>query len=136
MGTSDEFPGDSADKIQKAHTVLTQLTGSGLMAMASLGLATGVNIQATNNDSTIANAAVNAALGVGNGNTAITSTANETSDPKVVGGQPSCTILVHNMYDKDEETDEDWYNDIKEEFLERLPITEQLQNMQMVNLVF
>lgn len=116
--TSDEFPDDSADKIQKAHTVLTQLTGSGLMAMASLGLATGVNIQATNNDSTIANAAVNAALGVGNGNTAITSTANETSDPKIVGGQPSCTILVHNMYDKDEETDEDWYNDIKEEFLE------------------
>lgn len=116
--TSDEFPDDSADKIQKAHTVLTQLTGSGLMAMASLGLATGVNIQATNNDSTIANAEVNAALGVGNGNTAITSTANETSDPKIVEGQPSCTILVHNMYDKDEETDEDWYNDIKEEFLE------------------
>lgn len=87
------------------------------MAMASLGLATGVNIQATTNDS--AEAAVNAALCVPNESNVIASPTSVSSDPKTVGGkEPSCTILVHNMYDKDEETEEGWYNDIKEEFVE------------------
>lgn len=113
--TSDEFPDDSADKIQKAHVVLTQLTGSGLMAMASLGLATGVNIQATDTIASSAEAAVNAALGVANENPMVTS---PTSASPALEQTPTCTILVHNMFDKDEETEEGWHNDIKEEFEE------------------
>lgn len=133
--TSDEFPEDSALRIQKAHVVLTQLTGTGLMAMASLGLATGASEtpgtimetaaagysvpQATgDNIATAAAAAVNAALGItvrvdgGEGVCA------SESDPKEVVGVPTRKILVRNVFDKDEETEEGWEEDIKEDFEE------------------
>mmetsp|Transcript_36147 Transcript_36147/g.108172 ORF Transcript_36147/g.108172 Transcript_36147/m.108172 type:complete len:292 (-) Transcript_36147:197-1072(-) len=39
-------------------------------------------------------------------------------DPKQVGGAdaPTATILVHNMFDKDEETEEGWEEDIRLDF--------------------
>jgi len=40
------------------------------------------------------------------------------NDPKQVKGQPSKNILVRNMYDKDEETEEGWEEDIKLDFEE------------------
>mmetsp|Transcript_10787 Transcript_10787/g.13371 ORF Transcript_10787/g.13371 Transcript_10787/m.13371 type:complete len:189 (+) Transcript_10787:338-904(+) len=128
--------------------VLTQLTGSGLMAMASLGLATGASSTDTNavveqaftyptaapqqdHIASAAAAAVNAALGIGtsatkeasNGKTAgdtnppaVTQTAD--SDPKEVRGTLSRKIMVHNVFDKNEETEEGWEEDIKEDFEE------------------
>jgi len=97
------------------------------MAMASLGLATGVTItpsavdgaQASSAIESTAEAAINAALGVPTTDNTITSpTSISSDDPKIVKGTPSCIILVHNMFDKDEETDEGWQDDIKEEFVE------------------
>lgn len=97
------------------------------MAMASLGLATGVTITASATDGaqastaieSTAEAAINAALGVSTtDNTSTSPTSTSSDDPKVVKGTPSCIILVHNMFDKDEETDEGWQDDIKEEFVE------------------
>jgi len=40
----------------------------------------------------------------------------------LIGGaeQPSCHLLVYNMYDKDEETEPGWEKDIKEEFIEEV----------------
>ena len=45
---------------------------------------------------------------------------SEPDDPTKVGGadSPSTSILVHNMFDKDEEDEEGWPDDIKEEFIE------------------
>ena len=40
------------------------------------------------------------------------------NDPKQVKGQPSKNILVRNMFDKDEETEEGWEEDIKLDFEE------------------
>lgn len=40
------------------------------------------------------------------------------SDPKTVTGQPSKNILVRNMFDKEEETEEGWEEDIKLDFEE------------------
>ena len=40
------------------------------------------------------------------------------NDPKKVKGQPSKNILVRNMFDKDEETEEGWEEDIKLDFEE------------------
>mmetsp|Transcript_36994 Transcript_36994/g.81036 ORF Transcript_36994/g.81036 Transcript_36994/m.81036 type:complete len:199 (-) Transcript_36994:79-675(-) len=44
----------------------------------------------------------------------------QATDPKQVGGadSPTTTILIHNMYDKDEEEDEGWPEEIKEEFMD------------------
>ena len=48
------------------------------------------------------------------------SVSSEPADPTKVGGSdsPTTSILVHNMFDKDEEDEEGWPNDIKEEFSE------------------
>ena len=45
---------------------------------------------------------------------------SEPADPTKVGGadSPSTSILIHNMFDKDEEDEEGWPDDIKEEFIE------------------
>jgi len=39
-------------------------------------------------------------------------------DPGKVSGKPSPYLLVRNMYDKDAETDPNWHEDIREEFLD------------------
>jgi len=39
-------------------------------------------------------------------------------DAKVIKGTPSLNLLVHNMFDKDEEFEKDWQNDIREDFEE------------------
>jgi RNA recognition motif-containing protein len=60
-----------------------------------------------------------AAATVMNGNaTSVVSTTN--SKLGLIGNadKPSRHLLVHNMYDKDEETDPGWEKDVKEEFIE------------------
>jgi len=149
--TSDEFPEDSAVRIQNAHTVLTQLTGSGLMAMASiaqLGLnptATASTFaypsnttgdvsmiqQPTSNLTNAAEEALNSALGLQSSSSEKVSTSNGLSKPlsvtentekvldaKEIQGKPTLNLLVHNMFDKEEETDEGWQDDIREDFEE------------------
>lgn len=139
--TSDEFPDDSAARIQKAHLVLTQLTGSGLMAMASLGLATGAGTESNTSSeyqhtvpqaavlpsnaqiASVAEAAINAALGLdakeeGKEQKDEDLQVGVSTSVKEVSGVLSEKILVHNVFDKDEETDEGWEEDIKEDFEE------------------
>lgn len=62
-----------------------------------------------------------------NNNASATSTADPTKeikseppqdDAKVIKGTPSLNLLVHNMFDKDEEFEKDWQNDIREDFEE------------------
>jgi RNA-binding protein 39 len=44
----------------------------------------------------------------------------ETQKLALIGNisNPSCHLIIHNMYDKDEETDPGWEVEIKEEFLD------------------
>ena len=60
-----------------------------------------------------------AAATVMNGNaTAVVSTTNSKLDLIGNADKPTRHLLVHNMYDKDEETDPGWEKDVKEEFIE------------------
>ena len=67
-----------------------------------------------------ADTSTSAAAAPGPPSTAPATAASETADPTKVGGSdsPTTSILVHNMFDKDEEDEEGWPNDIKEEFIE------------------
>lgn len=52
--------------------------------------------------------------------TAAPAVAAQPTDPKQVGGadSPTTSILIHNMFNKDEETEEGWPQEIKEEFID------------------
>ena len=79
------------------------------MAAAALDAAFGA-APAANAPASAASATPAAAPGV----------SSEPADPTKVGGSdsPTTSILVHNMFDKDEEDEEGWPNDIKEEYIE------------------
>lgn len=123
---TDQFPDDANEKIQKVNAVLTQLTGTSLttmigqvdpaahQALLAAGPAGALGIMPTAQLASVANAALDMALGVS------PTTATVVEDAKVVGrsNQPTPHILVHNMFNKDEETDPGWENDIKLDFEE------------------
>lgn len=165
---SDEFPTDSNEKIEKVNQVLMQLTGSGLTTMLSqidpaqqqallaAGPAGALGILPSAQLASVADAALDLALGNTPSNgalspvpanrapaTATTAMGNPTveapsqppaiatapaastqpskvDDAKIVGriDRPSNHILVHNMFDKDEETEPGWEEDIKLDFEE------------------
>ena len=139
--TSD-FPDDAQQRIANANTALQQLTGTGITAFASLAQMTGVSstqlvVPSAQNISNVAQAALDAALGTaeneptvgapesanlvnGDANSANMDVVHQedANDPSQVTGTPCPYLLVRNMYDKDTETDPNWHEDIREEFLE------------------
>lgn len=91
----------------------------------------------TSNIANVAEAALNAALGLPSSTESKESTTTDTKiiktaenpdnnvissereiDAKEIKGSPTLNLLVHNMFDKDEETDEGWQDDIREDFEE------------------
>lgn len=130
--TSSEFPTDSAQRVVKVNTILAQLNGTGLAALpglslvpnASMALAGGLSEAAVTEPTSVAEQAINAALGLPVPDTDATMESTPPKpqdpviDPKEVTGTPSRNILVHNMFDKDEETDEGWEEDIRLDFEE------------------
>lgn len=163
---SDEFPTDSNEKIEKVNQVLLQLTGSGLTTMLSqidpsqqqallaAGPAGALGILPSAQLASVADAALDLALGntpsngalspapvnvvaatpmIGNptvdapsqppviaSEPAASTQPSSVDDAKIVGriDRPSNHILVHNMFDKDEETEPGWEEDIKLDFEE------------------
>lgn len=140
---SDEFPSDTDEKIKKVNSTLVELTGSGLATMggqaasaAALGVLPSSQLQS------VAEAALEAALGGATVPSAIPAAAAQpvavlpptaasasaaapaaptaSVDATVIGrlDKPSKHILVHNMFNKDEETDPGWENDIRLDFEE------------------
>lgn len=137
--TSDEFPGDASNRTTNAYRVLRQLTmgvglaqiRQGLMTETPAGAAPASGATAsrvpTVADARASLAATAAAATVPTipipsaASTPATATVPApATDFKQVGRSenPSPYILVHNMYDKDEETEPDWEVEIKEEFEE------------------
>lgn len=163
---SDEFPTDSNEKIEKVNQVLMQLTGSGLTTMLSqidpaqqqallaAGPAGALGILPSAQLASVADAALDLALGNAPSNGALspvpvnvaaatpamgnpvveapsqppvvaTAPAASTQpsnvdDATIVGriDRPSNHILVHNMFDKEEETEPGWEEDIRLDFEE------------------
>jgi len=141
--TSNEFTDNALQCIQKANTVLMQLNGTGISLLPGLSLVPGASTltfsgsmvpggdisQPVQEDpsANVAENAINATMGVPS--MTMPSIATSTSsnaptvpvdDPKHVGGAdyPTDTILVRNVFDKDEETEDGWDLDINEEFEE------------------
>jgi RNA-binding protein 39 len=132
--TSEQFPEDASARAQKAYTVLAQLMGTSVLSASSVS-ATSLSV------SSAAGEAIDAALGglkdpaapeavdAGLSSVApLTKTTGLLSSsgtaasqaPPLIGGaeNPTNNILVHNMFDKNEETDLGWEEEIKQEFQE------------------
>jgi len=132
--SSNEFPNDAAERVAKVNVVFEKLNKTGLALLPNLTLIPGMGQtqkDETGASSSVANAAeeaINAAFAAA-GSTmerpttaveavAAPSPSEEMDNPKKVTGEPSNIILVRNMFDKDEETDEGWEEDIKLDFQE------------------
>ena len=95
--TSDEFPEDSAQRIQNAHLVLTQLTGSGLMAMASiaqLGLTPAVTTNSFNTTTSTSQGTIGAQVSKQQPPAHIASAAEAALNEAF--GQPSSSTTTNN----------------------------------------
>lgn len=124
---TDEFPVDANEKIVRVNAMMNQLTGNSLttmigqvdikaqQALLAAGPAGALGIMPPTELASVADAALDMALGV----TPITAPA-VTVDAKTVGriDNPTQNILVHNMFDKDEETEKGWEEDIRLDFEE------------------
>lgn len=138
--TSFEFPSDCISRIEKTNVVFKQLNGTSLSQTTGMMLVPGLsklllktNEQILSQDAmnalitVIAEEAVNIAMGsslsaapstISLPSTLSTTELEDNNNPKLVHGTPSRHILVRNMFDKDEETEEGWAEDIKLEFEE------------------
>lgn len=134
--TSTEYPDDSLARIEKANVVFTQLNGTGFSQTAGIlqvpGMASKLlNAQANAPGATqaqidaLAEEAVNLALGqppsamVASLPLPASLLDDIPNDPKLVQGKELTNhILVRNMYNKDEESEEGWAEDIKLDFQE------------------
>jgi RNA-binding protein 23/39 len=135
--TSNEFPPDAALRVQNAYQILAQLTLTTVVApvpatVPYLGVNTAV---VTPSIPTVADARASLAATVANYNTstlnpaapivaptsaAINGGIAAVVDPMKIGNleNPSRHVLVYNMFNKDEETDLGWEDDLREEFIE------------------
>ena len=141
--TSDQFPPDASQRTTNAYRVLAQLTMGVGLAQIRQALVNGDSAAgaggapapaAASRVPTVADARASLAataaqvvaplpstvpaLPVAAAATAAGPVATPATDFKQVGRahNPSQYILVHDMYDKDEETEPGWENEIKEEF--------------------
>ncbi len=146
--TTIEFPDDAPSRIANAHLALAQLAGSGIANAAppivpptdvastaeaainaALGLPTNAPV-AVQVPTTVTMPATVAGASAPQISTSpeeapkailTPQVATEVPpDPKVVGGvdNPTKAILVHNMFDKDEETEPNWEEEIRLDFLD------------------
>lgn len=135
---SNDFPPDADEKIKKVNATLVELTGSGLATLNGAPVtAASLGVLPTSQLQSVAEAALEAALGGAAATlpipaaiaqpapaatqptiASIYAPAPAAVDAKIVGrlDNPSKHILVHNMFDKDEETDQGWENDIRLDF--------------------
>jgi RNA-binding protein 39 len=135
--TSEEFPDDATTRIQNALLVLSQLTGgtvavntavTQIPAEAAINAALGIPPNATNAvTSAVPTVAEARALATAQSNSiAVTNASSNTTttvpadDPKVIGNsdKPTQHLLIRNMFDKDQETEAGWEEDVRLDFEE------------------
>jgi len=122
---SDEFPEDANLKIQNANAALRQLTGASFVTTTSqvdrlaqhsflaVGSAGALGIMPSTQLASVADAEV-----APNTDAAMTGAKPAIADAAIIIGSESKHILVHNMFDKEEETEHDWKDNIKLDFEE------------------
>lgn len=135
--SSSDFPDDAVVRIGKVNEILKKLNTTGLAPLPGLTLIPGMGqgnrndlmneleipLQgtSTSNFDHVAEEALNAAFAYSAPVPQVADTpavAKPVDDPKQVKGQQTRNILVRNMFDKDEETEEGWEEDIKMDFEE------------------
>ena len=146
--TSDELPDDYAERVQKVNAVLMQINGTGLLTIPMAATAApmipdpsailmGTGLPFALNVQSVAEAALNAALGAVTPSVfpGVQAPSAALAVPSIAESQPEATtqvqptpvetytvptrhILIRNMFDKDEETEEGWWNDIREDVAE------------------
>ena len=127
--TSDEFPPDAAERARKAMVVLAKMSGVSDAAIASAALSTAAEraldaaMAGPHSVShkpgavpTVADARAHLVADRSSGVPSVLAPALV----KLIGGEenPTKNVLVHNMFDKDQETGDDWPIEIKEDFEE------------------
>jgi RNA-binding protein 39 len=147
---SNEFPEDAVARVERANMAFKQLNGTGLTQTPGILLVPGMAsrvlaYQALSPDASknqiiaIAEEAVNLALGLlpsatpSNTPLPISLPPIDDDNPKCVKGELSKHILVRNMFDKDEETEENWAEEIKAEFEEECSKYGTIQNVIVVS---
>ena len=142
--TSDQFPEDASARIQKAQLALTQLQlGAGSFAPTAAAVVSPSAAAAVG--PMTAAAGTSAVPTVAEARHSLATTAAQTMaaastttapsfvspDAKVIGRaeQPSQHLLIHNMYDKDEETEPNWHEEIAEEFREECSKFGKIENI-------
>ena len=138
LDTSDDMPSDATERAQKALARLAELTGSSSSGAdvsaaisataikaidAAMGGATESSAQSDHAAETTAQSKASLAAEQSSQSTAekshtvaTSAASSETKASNIRGDEPTQFILVHNMFDKDEETEVGWEKDIKEEF--------------------
>jgi RNA-binding protein 23/39 len=139
--TSHEFPPDAATRAENAYRVLALLTSGGAVPAAAAATqptayyypvtTTAAALGGVSRVPTVAEARASLAAGTGamGGGQQLAPTippvpavvaAAPTVDPTKIGNadHPTPHVLVHNMFDKDEETEAGWEKEIREEFEE------------------
>ena len=127
--TSEEFPPDASQRTTNAYRVLAQLTMGVGLAQIREGLVNGGEATAVaaapltaSRVPTVADARASLAAAVAKAPVVpplpVMTTAAAAAVPMMDTKPPTPYILVHNMYDKDEETEPGWETEIKEEFEE------------------
>lgn len=130
--TSEEFPEDASMRTQKAFAVLAQLTGATtapvVPASSASFLATiesavekpvGVSLTTPTAELVIPSSAGNMQNEVqAAGANVATAGSESVTGPELLQGKTTKCILVHNMFDKDTETESGWDEELQEEFKE------------------
>ena len=134
--TSNEFPSDAAIRVQNAYQILSQLALATVVSPMSATVPyLAVNAAVATSTPTVADARASLAATLVNNNASMLRPAtavpaitiqptiggsNPVIDPMKIGNvdNPSQHVLVHNMFNKDEETDIGWENDLREELVE------------------
>jgi RNA-binding protein 39 len=141
---SDELPENSEGRAQMAFAVLAQLTGTSTSGQSASGAdsaksgsmtwSVGTSVDSSQAESVLTSSAGEAKVVIKDLPSGVTKIKNEVRIPanaaaidtignvsvgsSTVSGKPSRSILAHNMFDKDKETENGWANDLKEEFTE------------------
>mmetsp|Transcript_341 Transcript_341/g.807 ORF Transcript_341/g.807 Transcript_341/m.807 type:complete len:191 (+) Transcript_341:2746-3318(+) len=119
---SVEFPENAQELIQKVNLVMIQLTGVGLTGIVldpnTAQPLLNTPAQTSTHMSSVGNAQLNAALGYAASVSAAGTQQLSQDLATTVGGIPSKKILIRNMFDKDQESEEGWWIELKEEVQE------------------
>lgn len=119
--TSTEFPDDATSRIQNAHLALSQVSLSGTDPPSKTNPMAVAASKSSSDSIDLLGSAVNSVT------TSVVKPLPKAAggdlnevDAKKIGNanEPTNMVLVHNMFDKDQETDDGWEEDIRLDFVD------------------